>query len=33
MIIQDFNYTPTPYWGVYVKEALAGKPFEMNKLR
>jgi hypothetical protein len=33
MVIQDWNYTPTPYWGVYVKEALAGKQFEMKRLR
>ncbi len=33
MIISDWNFTPTPYWGVYVKEALAGKSFEMKKMR
>ena len=33
MAILDWNYTPTPYWGVYVKEALAGKQFEMKKMR
>lgn len=33
MVIQDWEYTPTPYWGVYVKEALAGKVFEMEKMR
>ncbi|MEX0774540.1 MAG: glycoside hydrolase family 5 protein [Phycisphaeraceae bacterium] len=33
MIITDWNYTPTPYWGVYVKEALAGKQFELKKMR
>lgn len=33
MVIQDWDYTPTPYWGVYVKEALAGKTFEMKQLR
>jgi len=29
----DWDYTPTPYWGVYVKDALAGKKFELKKMR
>jgi hypothetical protein len=33
MLISDWDYTPTPYWGVYVKEALAGKQFEVKKMR
>jgi hypothetical protein len=33
MVISDWNYTPTPYWGVFVKEALAGKQFELQKMR
>jgi endoglucanase len=33
MVILDWDYTPTPYWGVFVKEALAGKIFELKKLR
>ncbi len=33
MVIKDWNYTPTDYWGVYVKDALAGKQFEMKKMR
>jgi endoglucanase len=32
-VIQDWNYTPTPFWGVYVKDALAGKKFELSKMR
>jgi hypothetical protein len=32
-VILDWNYTPTPYWGVYVKEALAGKQFEIKRMR
>ena len=32
-IILDWDYTPTPYWGVFVKDALAGKQFEMKKMR
>lgn len=27
------TYEPTPYWGAYVKDALAGKPFELQRLR
>lgn len=33
MVISDWNYTPTPYWGVYVKDALAGKQFGSTTLR
>jgi hypothetical protein len=34
MIVSDWEYTPTPYWGVYVKDALVnGKQFEMKKMR
>ncbi len=32
-VISDWNYTPTPYWGVHVKAALAGERFEMKKMR
>ncbi len=32
-LLLDWNYTPTPYWGVPAKAAIAGKPFEMKKLR
>jgi len=31
--LQDWNYTPTPFWGEFVKQALAGKQFELKKLR
>ena len=31
--ILDWDYTPTPYWGVFVKAALAGKQFEMKSMR
>ncbi|MFH1496464.1 MAG: cellulase family glycosylhydrolase [Verrucomicrobiota bacterium] len=27
------TYEPTPYWGAYVKAALAGKPFKLQRLR
>ena len=33
MVIQDWDYTPTPYWGAFVKEALAGKVYETQKMR
>jgi len=33
MVISDWDYTPTPYWGIFVKEALAGKVFEMKRMR
>lgn len=32
-LLLDWEYTPTPYWGVPVKAALAGKEFEMEKMR
>ncbi|HCE44405.1 MAG TPA: hypothetical protein DET40_12730 [Lentisphaeria bacterium] len=32
-VILDWEYTPTPFWGVFVKEALSGKQFELKKMR
>jgi hypothetical protein len=32
-VISDWNYTPTPFWGAWVKEALSGKPMELKKMR
>ncbi len=32
-VISDWQYTPTPYWGIFVKDALSGKQFEMKKMR
>ncbi|GHC04960.1 hypothetical protein GCM10007047_22320 [Cerasicoccus arenae] len=32
-MLLDWDYTPTPFWGVPAKEALAGKQFEMKKMR
>ncbi|WP_309395926.1 glycoside hydrolase family 5 protein [Cerasicoccus maritimus] len=32
-MLVDWDYTPTPFWGVPAKEALAGKQFELKKLR
>lgn len=31
--ISDWDYTPTSFWGVYVKAALAGKQFELKAMR
>ena len=33
VLLSDWNYTPTPFWGVPAKEALAGKRFELKKMR
>lgn len=32
-MLQDWNYTPTPFWGAFAKQALAGKRFEMKRMR
>lgn len=33
VMISDWNYTPTPFWGAFAKRALAGEQFEMKKMR
>jgi hypothetical protein len=33
VMISDWKYTPTPFWGQFAKDALAGKQFEMKKMR
>lgn len=33
VMITGWDYTPTPFWGAYVKRALAGEKFEMKKMR
>jgi endoglucanase len=33
VMISDWDYTPTPYWGAYAKRALAGEKFELKKMR
>jgi hypothetical protein len=33
VLIENWNYEPTPYWGAFVKQALAGGHFEMKRLR
>ncbi len=32
-LLQDWRYAPTPHWGQPVKEALAGRTFELKRLR
>ena len=32
-VIKDWDYTPTEFWGVFVKQALAGKQFKTKRLR
>lgn len=32
-VILDWDYTPTPFWGVFVKEALQGRQFDMKAMR
>ncbi len=32
-VLLDWDYTPTPFWGVAVKDALGGKKFETKHLR
>jgi len=33
IMISDWNFTPTPFWGAFVKEALAGKTFPPGRTR
>jgi len=32
-LISNWNYDPTPFWGVFVKRALAGDQFQMKNMR
>lgn len=32
-LLLDWDYTPTPYWGVPAKAALRGEAFEMKRMR
>jgi len=32
-LLLDWAYTPTPYWGQFLKDALAGKQFELQKIK
>jgi len=33
VLIKDWSYSPTPFWGVFAKEALAGKQFQLKSMR
>lgn len=33
VLISNWDYEPTPFWGVFLKDALGGKKFEMQKQR
>jgi len=33
LLLDPDTYAPTPYWGAFVKDALAGKQFALTKLR
>ncbi len=33
VMISDWKYTPTPFWGEYAKAALSGKKFEIKRPR
>ncbi len=33
IMISDWNYTPTPFWGTFAKRALAGESFELKRTR
>jgi endoglucanase len=33
IMISDWSYTPTPFWGAFVKRALSGEKFPLKKTR
>lgn len=33
VMIEDWSYKPTPFWGAFAKRALAGEKFELQKMR
>ncbi len=33
IMISDWKYTPTPFWGQFAKDALSGKQFELKRTR
>jgi len=33
IMISDWDYTPTPFWGAFAKRALAGEKFEAERVR
>jgi endoglucanase len=32
-MLLDWDYTPTPFWGAFVKDALSGRRYEMQRMR
>ncbi|MFT3784206.1 MAG: cellulase family glycosylhydrolase [Nibricoccus sp.] len=33
VLIKDWSFTPTPFWGEFAKQALAGHQFKLDRLR
>ncbi len=33
VMITDWDYTPSPFWGAFAKQALAGQTFELKRMR
>lgn len=33
VLLKNWHFEPTPYWGVFAKRALAGQPFALKRLR
>ncbi len=33
VMLKNWDYEPTPYWGAFAKRALAGEKFEMKRMR
>ncbi|MDD5349040.1 MAG: cellulase family glycosylhydrolase [Chthoniobacteraceae bacterium] len=33
VLLSDWDYTPTPFWGAFAKDALNGKQFQMKRMR
>lgn len=33
VLLLDWKFNPTPFWGVFVKEALSGRQFELKRMR
>jgi hypothetical protein len=33
VMIEDWTFKPTAYWGAFAKRALAGEHFELKKMR
>ncbi|XHR29657.1 MAG: glycoside hydrolase family 5 protein [Chthoniobacteraceae bacterium] len=33
VLLSDWDYTPSPFWGAFAKDALNGKQFEMKRMR